>query len=259
MERMQPQELMNPEQFRKECLRLLAINLKNTPYPTYPSHEERLFAEAEPTEDPVVLPLGPWETSNGEMPTDQECYDLRAKGLRLDVYGRPLHPWFDEMLTDPTIGVVTGKGFYRKWGPNYTADPVIMRYDLEEPYVLLITRGDTGQWALPGGFIDPTDTDSEVAARREGREEALLNLDDNSITATLVYKGIVADPRTTVNSWPETTAYRLDVPEDLTRGLSTEPYKAGDDADIAQWKPVSNIEQNLFGSHRLIVKLALSS
>jgi bifunctional NMN adenylyltransferase/nudix hydrolase len=40
--------------------------------------------------------------------------------------------------------------------------------------VLLIQRGDTGAWCLPGGFVDPTDQNLEAAAKRELQEETSL-------------------------------------------------------------------------------------
>ena len=50
-------------------------------------------------------------------------------------------------------------------GPNLTADAIVI--DPKHGQILLIQRRDTGQWALPGGFIDPDDTDSAQAAIRE--------------------------------------------------------------------------------------------
>lgn len=37
-------------------------------------------------------------------------------------------------------------------GPNYTADAVVINPASKR--LLLIQRKDTGQWALPGGFVD---------------------------------------------------------------------------------------------------------
>lgn len=43
--------------------------------------------------------------------------------------------------------------------------------------LLLIKRGDTGEWALPGGFVDPADQSLEEAARRELMEETGNNIE----------------------------------------------------------------------------------
>lgn len=54
-----------------------------------------------------------------------------------------------------------------KWGPKNAADPVVVA----NGKILLIRRKDTGQWALPGGMVDPSEHVS-VTARRELLEEA---------------------------------------------------------------------------------------
>jgi len=46
----------------------------------------------------------------------------------------------------------------------------------ERERVLLIQRADDGQWALPGGLMEPGETTAETA-RREVREEVGLDLD----------------------------------------------------------------------------------
>lgn len=42
--------------------------------------------------------------------------------------------------------------------------------------ILLIRRADTGQWCLPGGFVDPSDPSFLAAAQRELSEEVGINL-----------------------------------------------------------------------------------
>lgn len=55
-----------------------------------------------------------------------------------------------------------------------TVDVALVR----RPEVLLIRRADTGEWAFPGGFVDPTkDHSLEAAASRELYEETGLTAD----------------------------------------------------------------------------------
>ncbi len=95
----------------------------------------------------------------------------------------------------------------------------------------------------------------------------------------------MADLRVTANAWPETTAYRIDLNLDeksqqkaliemtsdgqfqkivrnigrfaLRQKINRIPWKGSDDAKSAAWVPVSNCGEFLFGSHSLLVELAM--
>ena len=72
------------------------------------------------------------------------------------------------------------RGLLGKWGPNHAADPIVTRWrpgsegmpsgDRPLQFVA-IKRKDTGEWALPGGMVDPGERVS-VTVRREFEEEA---------------------------------------------------------------------------------------
>lgn len=47
----------------------------------------------------------------------------------------------------------------------------------EEGRVLLMRRGDSGDWGLPGGFMEPGES-FETTGRRETREETGLEIED---------------------------------------------------------------------------------
>lgn len=282
-----PKQLETQTWFKEESLRRLADQVQRHTYPGYPEFSDRLSSDLPFEADGAKLPFGPWETSGGTLPTIPEQEALSAAGVRRDGYGRPLHPWIDDMISNPDIGVVTGKGFYWNWGPNYTADPIVIRHDLIHPYVLLIKRRDTGQWALPGGFVDQKDEDSLAAAIREAQEETGIDLRLAHAYITPVYQGPLADPRVTANAWPETSAYCINLfphTGDNILGLDTmvgvnprqqladklkqqprsndvylEPiiWQGGDDAREAAWVSAHHIGSMLFGSHQLLVQLAL--
>ena len=68
---------------------------------------------------------------------------------------------------------MSGRGLLGKWGPNHAADPIVTRFDPEDERVLqmvAIKRRDTGQWAIPGGMVDPPECVSQTM-RREFEEE----------------------------------------------------------------------------------------
>jgi ADP-ribose pyrophosphatase YjhB (NUDIX family) len=243
---------------KDESLRLLAERLTVYTYPGYPTPSERLVLSwLDETHDAVgrlVLPDGPWSIADapnkyraGLLPTEQEQAAFTAQGLRLDSQGRPLHPWAQDMLRNPHIGGVINRGFYYNWGPNYTSDTVV--HNIQNDTILLIRRSDTGQWALPGGFIDGTEA-ADVAARREVAEETGIVLPD-SIHMRLTYKGPVGDPRSTLHAWAETNCFVVDVTE-------SPPCKGADDALEADWVPVTEaLAGDIFGSHKMLILQAL--
>ena len=127
-------------------------------------------------------------------------------------------------------------------GPNYTADSVIISPIAQK--ILLIKRS-SGEWALPGGFINSKE-DSFTAAIRETKEETGTIISDSPI---LIYKGLVNDPRNSQTSWIETSAYLFIVNE-----LSE--VSGRDDAIDAAWLPLNNLPK-LYASHDEIVTRAI--
>lgn len=112
---------------------------------------------------------------------------------------------------------------------RYTADVVVTTTDEQ---VLLIERGwepFKGQWALPGGHVDPGET-SRAAAARELAEEAGVYAAPEELAQLGVFDAPARDPRGRY----VTVAYHLTVIPGL-------PVEAGDDATTAQWWPLSDL------------------
>jgi len=245
----------------KRCqLTLLEQNLAIRTYPDYPERADRLVRDVQrlgrSATGRLIIPDGPWTinnhpncTSPEAAPTLETQEELARLDLELDAVGRPLHPWFHDMISDPAIGVVTGKGFYHKWGPNRTADAVV----IQNGSVLLVKRKITGLWALPGGHLNHGET-PEHAARRETKEETEVII-PRRVKPTLVYEGPVVDIRATANAWPETTAYLYEVDDSYKL-----PAPHGkDDAIDAKWFNLDKITEDkiLFGAHRYLLDRAI--
>jgi len=177
------------------------------------------------------------------LPSLKEQEYFHQLGLETDPLGRPLHPW-NEQLPE----LKEGRGFYWRWGPNYTVDPIVISRE-DEPKLLLIRRGDNGKLALPGGFIDP-DEQASVAGLRELQEETNLVLDD--IEPTFCYKGPVLDQRSRLHAWSDTTAL-------LWRSEAAKTVRAGDDAVDVAWIPLRKIRKlpELHGSHATLIDMAI--
>ena len=104
---------------------------------------------------------------------------------------------------------------------------------------------EIGEWALPGGFIDQGE-DPLAAAIRETREETGATISDG---ATLIFRGLVDDPRNRQESWIETSAYLFTV-SDITKATGH------DDAIDADWWSIDNLP-SLYASHDHILTRAL--
>jgi ADP-ribose pyrophosphatase len=162
---------------------------------------------------------------------------------------------------------ISGRGILGKWGPNHAADPIVMRKDSDNNvHIVLINRGDTGEWAIPGGMVELGDT-VNATLLKEFMEEATNSLtksqEENKATetrlksifgsATVIYQGYVDDPRNTDNAWIETVAKVVEVKESQLDDFKLE---AGDDAKKVKWvKYDEGLE--LYASHMDFVRKAV--
>ncbi len=216
----------------------------------------------------ITLKDGSWETGNvsdipGEvqLPTDEEIQKFTQLGLQVDKLGRPLHPNLKEMISSSAIGVVTGRGFFRQWGPNYTADPIIVTKE-KRPRLMLIERGDGGGLAFSGGFVDAGETPVQTAVRETG-EEAGKKLERvvkrhmkktfrnlyRGVEPVVIFEGPVPGEyrRTTAHAWTHTTGVVFRTP----RATKVE---AGDDAVGGGWYYLDEqLPDNVHPGHRRII------
>jgi len=184
-------------------------------------------------------------------------YDARTK--------RPLNPRGRTGMTN--------RGLLGKWGPNHAADPIVTREKPAEPrklQMVAIKRRDTGDWAIPGGMVDPHELVS-VTLKREFTEEAcaqpttdkklkmeqLLKQLFAEKNGHVIYSGYVDDPRNTDNAWMETVAMHFHCPPQLGKLLL---LHAGDDAAEVQWLDIDEANEhyrNLYASHKGMVDDAI--
>ncbi|RXN12859.1 ADP-ribose mitochondrial-like protein [Labeo rohita] len=110
-----------------------------------------------------------------------------------------------------------------------------------------IKRLDCGEWAIPGGMVDPGERISQTL-QREFSEEALNSLKASpsereeiqkriselfNSAGLQMYKGYVDDPRNTDNAWMETVAVNFH--DESGNSVSELPLQAGDDAGQVSW------------------------
>lgn len=135
---------------------------------------------------------------------------------------------------------------YKYPRPAVTTDSVIFGFDEGELKILLIERGADpykGYWSLPGGFIEETE-DAETCARRELKEET--GLENIFMEQLYTFSAVDRDPRYRVI----TIAYFALVK------LADYTLHAGDDAQKAQWFPLSQLPSLCF-DHPTILQMAI--
>jgi 8-oxo-dGTP pyrophosphatase MutT (NUDIX family) len=170
-----------------------------------------------------------------------------------------------------------GRGLLGRWGPNKAADPIVTRFKGTEVDALgrrvvqfvAIKRRDNGQWAVPGGMVDPGEL-ATFTLKREFGEEALASLEADDETRTRIkqqvdelfdlrreenrggrlYMGYVDDPRNTDNAWMETTV------QHVHRDQVELPLRAGDDAGAVCWMDIEDDMSHLYADHAKFVRIA---
>lgn len=240
----------------------------HVPFPDYkPVDYTAPSVAAQPVwaDDPKNIKSIRWNVIDGKVDRRSftGTYELdSASGLPLNPGGR--------------TGMV-GRGLLGRFGPNHAADPIVTRFrrygngemmmderGLPILEFVAVQRKDTGEWAIPGGMVEPGDTVS-LTLKKEFGEEALNSLEASEAekeeiqrklnelfhAGEVVYQGYVDDPRNTDNAWMETVAVNI---HDVTgKCFDKFDLKAGDDAKAVQWTAITSNLQ-LYASHSLFIK-----
>lgn len=130
--------------------------------------------------------------------------------------------------------------------PALTVDIVLFTFKDDKLHTLLIQRGHepfAGMWAYPGGFVDDDETAEQAAIRELWEETGVHNIKlEQLFTDTELNR----DPR----GWIISVVFVATVPE-------TTVINAGDDARLAEWHPVHEPPEMVFG-HELFLLKALN-
>lgn len=248
--------------------------IRNAPQLGYPPLEDRMrIQHVRMKGSRLFVPEGPWQVKphanrvgapahllDLEVPNDvaQLVDSARAQrwvaeGLLLDQHNRPIHPYWRQLLTDPRIGLPTGVGFFYRYGPNGTADPIIYRNTHGPLELLLIRRRDNGQWALPGGFEDLTDANTIETALRETTEEAGLSVP--LIGVEQIHQSTPIGRRATIHAWTSNSAFLIHGNQEYLYDVTP---VAGDDAIDVGWFTQEAMQRlEMFDDHPMYIELAL--
>jgi ADP-ribose pyrophosphatase YjhB (NUDIX family)/uncharacterized HAD superfamily protein len=240
--------------------------LRAGPLDGYPSAEERLYADNldSTSRSGVKIPEGPWHVANHNnhqairnkdtgLTTPQSGTTVwSAKGYTVDQLGRPLHPYWKQLLSDKRIGLPTGKGMFYDYGPNKMVDAVVYRWHGSAPEFLLVRHKNSGKWGLPGGFVDIHDDSLEATARREVTEETgLPNIGGSCVP---IWRTLPIRQRDTLHAWADVTL--MVIHGDPAYIDNSQPI-AGSDVNDAQWLCLPDIaELEVLDTHSAYIALA---
>jgi ADP-ribose pyrophosphatase len=203
------------------------------------------YAPSDFRADTVRKNIGVWADPD-DVRAVRRAFQSSVGPVRTDDRGRPLNPM-------GRTGV-EGTGLLGRWGANRAADPIVTRISEKTGLleIILIRREDSGEWALPGGMVDPGEKISKTLARELKEETAgVLDMSD----ARVVYEGYVDDRRNTDNAWMETTAAHKHLSAEDGAKIK---LRRGSDATEARWTALSaDVLDHLYADHGRFVKAAL--
>ncbi len=126
-------------------------------------------------------------------------------------------------------------------------------------HILLIKRGKfpgKGLWAIPGGFIEPTE-ELEDGVLRELREETKLKVPEKVLRGSITHREVFSKPNRSMRGRTITHAYRFKL-DDNTK---LPKVKGNDDAVDAKWFSLSefeNMQSVMYEDHWAIIKNMIS-
>ncbi|KAK2833695.1 hypothetical protein Q5P01_017584 [Channa striata] len=272
--------LLAAHHVKSRCVLYPGSDVKRFPVPDDKVDWNQIWPQYDPVSytAPIVKKMPEWadpdiESFSPQFNTINDSVDRTSfEGIYKVKEGKPLNP-------SGRTGV-TGRGLLGRWGPNHAADPIVTRWkvdakgervhhpDSRRPILQFVSikRKDCGEWAIPGGMVDPGEQVS-LTLQREFSEEAMNSLSASTagraeihkrITNLFnspgfqVYKGYVDDPRNTDNAWMETVAVNFH--DESGNSVSELPLQAGDDAGQVQWVDVDS-SFALYASHAHFLEL----
>ncbi|MEL6950243.1 MAG: bifunctional nicotinamide-nucleotide adenylyltransferase/Nudix hydroxylase [Pseudomonadota bacterium] len=145
--------------------------------------------------------------------------------------------------------------YQAQWGSAPYA-PMFLTVDavvVQSGHILLVerkARPGRGQWALPGGFVSPTETLRESMIR-ELKEETRIKVPVPVLAGSIVAEGVFDDPYRSARGRTVTHAFHIH----LNPETALPKVRGGDDARHAFWVPLAELDpERLFEDHYFIIQ-----
>lgn len=185
---------------------------------------------------------------------------LRREFVMVENYKKDWIPGGKKLLIDPSrANSETGENYpiEVQVGPPYpvsfnTVDAIVV----QAGHILMITRGampGEGLLALPGGFVDPSETLLD-ACLRELQEETKIDVPERTLRRCVVKAETFDDPHRSQRGRTINRGFFID----LGAKGRLPKVKGSDDAVKAQWIPIDKLDGNkIFEDHHSIIKFFL--
>jgi bifunctional NMN adenylyltransferase/nudix hydrolase len=185
---------------------------------------------------------------------------LRREYVMIREYKKDWIPGGKKLFIDPSrTNSETGENYpiEVQVGPPYpvsfnTVDAIVV----QAGHILMITRGampGEGLLALPGGFVDPSETLLD-ACLRELQEETKIDVPERTLRRCVVKAETFDDPHRSQRGRTINRGFFID----LGAKGRLPKVKGSDDAVKAQWIPIDKLDGNkIFEDHHSIIKFFL--
>ena len=212
------------------------------------------------------------EATRGIKWADSENVDINTLNQRKTFFGNsPGLKTFEEAKIEydgkkkplnPKRTGLAGRGLLGRWGANHAADPIVAYLDDNgDLWAIVVRRKDTGEWAIPGGMVDPGKIVTQTL-RNEFQEEA-ADIDEKLLDkifklSILLYEGYVNDPRNTDNAWLETSVHGVLITPKEKNQIKLKDEDSEHNADSAKWMKIctnSKEFSNIYADHKTYLLL----
>ncbi len=203
---------------------------------------------------------------------ESEEFVLSATGIRASYFLNPDVDLLRKTLPGPValnmlkfMGTVDYRGireeyeFVQKYKQAWAAapyEPIFVTVDavvVQSGHILLIqrkARPGKDLWALPGGFLNPSEK-IEDAVIRELREETRIKVPAPVLRGSIKANKVFDDPYRSSRGRTITHAYLMDLAPDVKLPV----VKGSDDAKAAKWVPLADVRSEImFEDHFSIIQ-----